>query len=335
LQAARSGVSLDDLAARASRGELGDFAIWLEAEARWAQKGVSVDDLTHMTDARWPFDANIGQIGFPLAGAITEPMRTGDGAIYDLLQIYDAPIEGRARSVVADWIGQAASYSDKLTLPTHVVERLRTILVTQYEGEFLPMAVVVGLFPEGFDEEWAEKLNRFANTCFVYGTRYLHSYESFLGSALLAFVNAQHRVGMLRILAEMAQELVFAGLSKIPPELLAPSHFADTSDKSRAISVRLAQGILDINEVRALAEILATLPDMNEYDLRHIIQIAKLWPMPAGTPEMLVLQMLAKMPPENWENAQILLDFLNNLLRGRSSGLADASVWSELKLPRL
>lgn len=334
VQAARSGSSLDALAARASRGELGDLAIWLEAEARWAQKGVSAADLIHMTDARWPFDSSIAQIGFPLGVADLELIGLWP-EIEALLGIYDGPIEARARSVVANWIGDAASYTGRPTISGHLMERLRPILVTRYDGELLPLSALVSLFPDGFDEEWADDMDRVATRSFVYGSRYSPPNERFLQSAVRAFLNAPRRIGMLRILAETAEEMLFDGLSAVPPELLAPGQFAESRDKVRAICLRLARGVRDDSELRELAEVLATLPGIGEFLLRPVLEIVRVWPIPAGASETLVLQLLGKMPPEKWENAQMLLDFLNNLLRRRTSGLEDASVWSNLKLPRL
>jgi hypothetical protein len=287
-----------------------------------------------MTDGRWPFDASIAQIGLPLAGARLEPIGVRL-EIEPLLEIYDGPMEGRARSVVADWIGDAASYPGRQIFSIPLMERLRSVLVTRHDAHFLDLSTLESLFPEGFDGQWGEDIDRAATKCILYGSRLSPPNERFLESAVRAFLNAPRRIGMLRILAEAAKGTRFKGLSAIPPELLAPAQFAESGDKVAAISLRLAQGVRHDSELRELSEILGTLSGTDESVLYPVLEVERLWPIPAGASETFVLELVAKMPPEKWENARTLLDFLNNLLRRRTSGLEDESVWSNLKLPRL
>jgi len=336
VEAARRGCSLDCLADRARKGDLGDTATWSEAEARWAQKGVSGEDLTHMTDTRWPFDASLAQIGFPMAAAFVESPGEPEAAIEALLQIYDVLPEAQARSAMADWIRDAIlRYPERPSISRPLVERLRPILVTQYDGEFLSLGILAALFPEGFDEEWAARIDGVATRCYVYGSRHYPVNERFLESGVRAFANLPQRIGMLRILSEAAQETRFEGLSAIPPELLAPAQWAEPTDELRAIFLRLARGIRNDSELEELAGILAALPEIDDFAIRRGLEILRVWPIPPRTGESFILELLRKLPAENWERVQLLLNFLNNLLRGRSSGMEDVSLWFDLKLPRL
>src|SRR4029453_7801365 len=69
LASARSQPELNDLVERAARGDLGDLHDWLAAENRWKERGITLEDLLHLTDDRWPFDGEIAERGFPVAGA--------------------------------------------------------------------------------------------------------------------------------------------------------------------------------------------------------------------------------------------------------------------------
>ena len=69
LVSARSQAELNNLVERADRGDLGDLRNWLAAENRWKERGVTLEDLLHLTDDRWPFDGEIAERGFPVAAA--------------------------------------------------------------------------------------------------------------------------------------------------------------------------------------------------------------------------------------------------------------------------
>jgi hypothetical protein len=70
LQTADDAEGLRKLAERARSGALGDTSDWAAAERRWTDQGICVDDLTHMTDERWPIGDDIADRGFPFACAL-------------------------------------------------------------------------------------------------------------------------------------------------------------------------------------------------------------------------------------------------------------------------
>jgi hypothetical protein len=57
------------LASKAERGELGTIENWIAAEERWAENGITVDDIQYMKDDTWPIPPEIAIVGFPFAGA--------------------------------------------------------------------------------------------------------------------------------------------------------------------------------------------------------------------------------------------------------------------------
>jgi hypothetical protein len=66
------------------QGQLGDLSDWRAAEARWSTDGVNVADILHMI--QWPFDSQIGHIGFPFGVARWSAI--GASQWRELLELY-------------------------------------------------------------------------------------------------------------------------------------------------------------------------------------------------------------------------------------------------------
>ena len=65
----QTDIDLLRLAERAERGEMGSLDDWICAEERWQHSGITDEELVYLAGARWPFDAQIGERGFPFAVA--------------------------------------------------------------------------------------------------------------------------------------------------------------------------------------------------------------------------------------------------------------------------
>lgn len=70
IQSTKDSEDLSTLTQRIRSGDLGDITDWSAAELRWADQGISIEDLKHITDERWPIGGDIAEKGFPLAGGI-------------------------------------------------------------------------------------------------------------------------------------------------------------------------------------------------------------------------------------------------------------------------
>ena len=69
LAAGQTETDLLRLAERAECGEMGSLDDWISAEQRWQQSGITDEDLVYLSGPQWPFDAQIGERGFPFAVA--------------------------------------------------------------------------------------------------------------------------------------------------------------------------------------------------------------------------------------------------------------------------
>jgi hypothetical protein len=69
LATASNQYEIREIADRVEAGEFGDIADWKAAEKRWADHGVTVEDIDYPTDYHWPFDKNVTCHGFPFAAS--------------------------------------------------------------------------------------------------------------------------------------------------------------------------------------------------------------------------------------------------------------------------
>ena len=143
------------LADKAKQGELGGVDDWIAAETRWFDKGITRDDLISMSDDRLPFDARIGETGFPtnisVLAAIIGPPRYRD-KLEDVLDIFDNLPSGKARSLVAmtlNWlfiVHCVGELSDEAsTFPDIDFEKLKSIYREVPPGSLIPLHMIVNL----------------------------------------------------------------------------------------------------------------------------------------------------------------------------------------------
>ena len=75
---ASSKEEIERMAEKAHAGGFGDTSDWVAAETRWEKQGVVEEDVSHLRDDRWPFDAGIRVQGFPLSAADSVMSRAPD-----------------------------------------------------------------------------------------------------------------------------------------------------------------------------------------------------------------------------------------------------------------
>ena len=151
------------LADKAKQGELGGVDDWIAAETRWFDKGITRDDLISMSDDRLPFDARIGETGFPtnisVLAAIIGPPRYRD-KLEDVLDIFDNLPSGKARSLVAmtlNWlfiVHSVGELSDEAsTFPDIDFEKLKSIYREVPPGSLIPLHMIVNLIGNSIQQE--------------------------------------------------------------------------------------------------------------------------------------------------------------------------------------
>ena len=91
------------LANRASAGHLGDAKDWVSAENRWIERGITLEDVSSMSDDRLPFDSRIATSGFPITlSAWSIGMFSGESTLLaNLLTIHSKLPKCESRSFIA------------------------------------------------------------------------------------------------------------------------------------------------------------------------------------------------------------------------------------------
>ena len=155
LNSCTSSQELLQLADKANQGELGDVDAWTSAETRWFDKGITRDDLLSMSDDRLPFDAKIGEKGYPTTiatiDALMGPQRIGANW-GDVLDIFDSLSPGKTRSFVAatiNWLFFAQSLTDlsdeESTFPDIDFQTLESVYREVPPDSIVPLLMIVNL----------------------------------------------------------------------------------------------------------------------------------------------------------------------------------------------
>ena len=154
LNSCTNSQELLQLAGKATQGDLGDAEDWTAAETRWLDKGITRDDLLSMSDDRLPFDAKIGETGFPttisMPGVLIDPRsRANLGYVLD---IFDNLSPGKTRSFVAtiiNWLFFIHSFDDlsdpESKFPDIDYQTLKSVYREVPRGSLIPILMIVDL----------------------------------------------------------------------------------------------------------------------------------------------------------------------------------------------
>jgi hypothetical protein len=162
LAAGRTDTALLCLAEQAERGEMGSIDDWICAEERWQQLGITNEDLVYLSGDRWPFDAQIGERGFPFAATYSSSadFRRGQRAFEQLWPLFQGLPQGPSRT----WCAHAVL--DSLVLRSDrqevAVNQLRTLIGELGETDLrYPIGWLLERIrvPDILDEEWIDFLD--------------------------------------------------------------------------------------------------------------------------------------------------------------------------------
>jgi hypothetical protein len=207
LASARSQAELNHLVERAARGDLGDLHDWLAAENRWKEKGITLEDLLHLTDDRWPFDGEIAERGFPVAA--TDHFgwtKRGRISLIDedfLSCLNDVP---RVQRALAHWLLISLVPSGPGQTPSlQLVTKLVRLAISQEQS--FPFDIVLLAAQKALrDERWLDILDEMGRATTRYMSilhRYLdYSDETGLQTLATLFLRHPTYVSLLSLIAE-------------------------------------------------------------------------------------------------------------------------------------
>ncbi|HET6249885.1 MAG TPA: hypothetical protein VFE47_19500 [Tepidisphaeraceae bacterium] len=149
-------------------GRFGDYDSWSRAEQRFRTVGISRDDILYMEDNRWPIDAEIGLIGFPISLRYVRPPGESparEGFINAILELRHLSIGERCNAWLDHCIKLALSadrIEPKAIKPPISIDFLRGFCT--FADDWIPSGLfrlALGKLPDS-DEltRWVDSLGR-------------------------------------------------------------------------------------------------------------------------------------------------------------------------------
>jgi hypothetical protein len=334
LAAARTDTDLLRLAERAERGEIGTIDDWSCAEQRWQQSGITNEDLIYLSGDRWPFDAQIGERGFPFAAA-TSPYvesRRSRHAYEQLWTLFQGLPQGPART----WCAGAAldsliRRSDRPSIPANQLRTLIGEADDSYPIEWLLERMRV---PDGLDEDWIDFLDCLGrkeklDTPYFYGA--FRSTKT-LGTAVArAYAEHPERTGLLPILARL---VAVGGPEAFPKSKSLPTIHPENSDNLRgaALFIRTVIGRWSPADAASLAH-----EWVEQSHLPYFWLLMRIFregrARRLNQAEALLLALYDAIMTIRRKHLPDVISVMNELMRKRKSGLNSRRHRDELKLP--
>jgi hypothetical protein len=336
LISARSPAELNSLIERADRGDLGDLRSWVAAENRWKERGVTLEDLLHLTDDRWPFDGEIAERGFPVAATHHFGWTTQDKISLideDFLSCLNAV--PRVQSALAAPL-LLSLMTTRQTFSPQLVTKLMRLTITPTES--FPFDIVLVAAQKALrDEEWLGILDEIGTATTNYVGYFHRNFEEAGFQALITlFLRHPACVSLLSLIAQ--------GLTTYPLPLAAKNEsldlprvrfeqYDDPKIRWAAVILELIQGDLKKERAHELAAITTILKSQGVGKIAHALDALSRSEQFDETTDHYLLELRRQLlDAQEGEQAQVIRA-LNNALRRRSSGVTERGVWRGLALP--
>jgi hypothetical protein len=332
IKSAHTPSAFEALAQHAEAGDLGDIGDWEAAEARWQSHGIAADDITYMSDARWPFDRNIGRVGFPFAADCSWQFPAAS-RIPSLLAEFLRLSRQLAPSRMSSWLG--SFILDTLSLSNAPAEWLPmplsapaflTLLgspsVHWLSAEFVE-AVLSQLSPR---EDWratADQIGRHPE---------LYLRNGFSPATLRDIVDAVAEDPTLHgILCLIALHLRQGTRVSVDALRVDPRSVREPYLRSAAIIVRLSQSTLTAPEAEDLADLTLEMRRDDPSAIRVVLGAIRAQQSCAPPIDAYLLRLLQSLPADAVSQRAAVVERLTDSLRRRQSDLSDPQHWKELQ----
>ena len=341
LKSCTNSHELLQLADRAIKGELGDVDDWTAAETRWSDKGITRDDLLSMSDDRLPFDARIGETGFPTTISVLVPLfgpQRYRADLQDVLDIFDNLPPGKTRSFVAttiNWLFFVHSFgelSDEAsTFPDMDFQKLESIYREVPPDSLIPLHIVVNLIGDSI-QQVAEFFHAIKEKNFV-----LHSEgpnrNRGRGSVTMlrrAYMGLDEDALLLPILGVVAENGHLAGQYV---DVKAPKYLGTNEEKLAALIINLCQETWESDsgeQLIASAQEIRGSPGKFFDRIVNTLENSK----PTGeNVDKFVAALRTLIPPDDFGAHRRYVNLLEDVLRRRTSQFADPKEAPRFALP--
>ena len=331
-----------NLAGKAARGELGDVEDWLAAETRWLDKGITGEDLVSMSDDRLPFDARIGETGFPTTLPELSPIissRHSRTPLKEMLAIFRELPPGRTRSFVAgsiNWLFFTLSFpnppSETSTLPNLGLQTVESVYREVPAGTLVPLHAITHLIGLSIPEV-SEFLATMRDKGFVFD---LHSSSDHFTKESVKVLrraymglNEEDSV-LLPVLATLAENGQLTGQFV---DVMEPMTHEEPRKKLYGLIITLSQETWHTDNCEQLITIAEGIGDLSGSEFRRIITTLER-SRPAGKfVDKFVVALKRLIPLDDYVAHQRYASLLQGVLRKRTSRFADLNRSSQFALP--
>ena len=341
LHSCTNSQELLQLADQAMNGELGDADDWTAAEIRWFDKGITRDDLLSMPDDRLPFDARIGETGFPptipVLAALIGPSKYG-ARLQDVLDIFDNLSPGKTRSFVAttiNWLFFVDSFgglSDEAsTLPDINFQKLVSIYREVPSGSVMPLHTVVHLIGDSI-QQIAEFFRAFRHKKFVIhseGHSRNHGRES-VTMLRRAYMGLDDDDLLLPILGVVAENGHLAG-QYVDVETLKSLETAE--GKQAALFINLCQESWQSDTCEQLIALVKEVVGSSGNVFNRIVNTLENSKPTGENADKFLVALGTLIPSADFRAHKRYVNLLEDILRRRTSQFADLSVSARFALP--
>jgi hypothetical protein len=348
LEAAHSTEQIRALASRARKGEMGETDDWVEAEARWASKGVSKRDLAHMTDERWPIPKDIGKIGFPFACRRLFWEHHANTKEGDDLATFWGNLPGTsAKSFFAGIIihifyGYSSSHVKKLAEASGLTSQLVWDVICSLDADaFVPIELLPFVFSITKDSTDAPKILDHLGKIMskLYLQRHRFCREDYEDEDILrelvefstAWLEREPSCdGLVNLLAMLAASY------QIPrvPDCLRELILREAPQVSTAaVVLQLAQGGMKSDAMQRTAQDVLEKCARDEEGMLVTLRIYDKHQMDNPAALVFLEKLLTELPVSSTKARSQVVTALMKLLGRRVASLSDRQVWESLSLP--
>lgn len=282
LTSCKNRTELLGLADKAARGELGDLSDWVEAENRWFNKGITLEDVLSMPDSRLPFDSKIAETGFPTTLSTLSAMISPEGStttLEDLVKIFNNVPIGATRSFVAvliNWVAFvhvfASRFGEPLELPQLDAATLQSIYQEVPSGSPVPLHVIVNLIGES-SHEVAGFFAAMEDKNFVYDTHSdgdRHVIEESLRILRKAYIDLGQPASFLPILGLVSEQGYLAGQNV---DINDPQLLERSTEQLAAFVIMLSQADWRTDDRKRLMDAAQKIGGLCRDDFHRIVNI--------------------------------------------------------------
>ena len=329
------------LADKAVRGELGDIDDWIAAETRWFSEGITRDDLLSMSDDRLPFDAKIGETGFPMV--ISTPavmlgptrLQTNWG---DLLDIFDKVSPGKTRSFVAETINwlffvhYINEFSDQeLTIPDIDFQSLRSVYQELPSSSPVPLDMVVNVIGDSI-QNVGEFFHTFKEKNFAFHSEGHSRSRGTESTAMLqrAYIGLDDDALLLPILGVAAEN---GHLTDQHIDIKAKKSLETAEERLAAFIINLCQETWQVDSTEQLIASAQEIGNSCENGFDRIVTTLENSKPTGENANRFIARLRKLIPSDDFGTHKRYVNLLEDLLRRRTSRFADQKEAQRFALP--